>query len=517
MPAGAHDQAKHQPIALELSADDERWLQQSGLSAEAVRGMVAKLRSPKRYVPFVKAATRGDGIAAIDDAEALARRFSEVGRVPGKFTPASGAASRMFGFVERALAGSPREGDHDKVARLVAGLDPRRPGPKLPFARELAAVLARRGQPLYELIDKGRHAPILAALLAPDGLGFRGRPKAVIPFHTRGERAVLPLEEHMEEALAYAGSDLHITISPEHERMIAAAVDGVRKQRPDLASVRVRHSFQRSSTDSIAIDAGTSELVRDDEGRIALFPAGHGALLPNLEEGARAVFLRNIDNLPRALDARALIERYHRAFAVLLARAKDTVARTLSAIEAGTVTQADLDGALEGLRRAGFGLLLDPDAYAGADEGGQRELARAALARPMRVVGVVRNEGEPGGGPFVMEHLGARIISILEKAEIAPERQAEMAVGEFFNPVDILADPTDHRGGVYPLARFTNAERYFVVRKPYRGRDVLRLEHPGLWNGAMDGWTSLFVELPAATFAPVKEVIDLLRPEHQDA
>jgi uncharacterized protein (DUF433 family) len=357
---------------------------------------------------------------------------------------------------------------------------------------------------------------VVAYTLEQHGLGLRRKPKAVIPFHLRDGRPVTPLEEHMGEARRYAGSRLHATISPEHRPLYDAALDEIRAHDPALAEVEVSFSVQHASTDSVAIDAETGDLVRDEEGRLAFFPAGHGALLKNIDALDRPVVLRNVDNVPRPAAAQDAIERYHRAMFGLLAGLRGAVARLIEAIDEGGTDDA-IEADLNALRARRLNLHLDPARLAAAAPAERRALLRAALDRPIKLVGVVANQGEPGGGPFVIDYQGIELLSIVEKDEIADAQRPLMSDGQFFNPVDLLIDPTDHRGRPFDLFRFVNQERHFLVRKPYRGREVIRLEHPGLWNGAMEGWSSVFVALPLETFAPVKEVIDLLRPAHQDA
>ncbi len=500
----------------DLSPQDLKDIEAHGLGEATAREFLQRLQQAPRFVQLQRAATRSDGVRQLDEVEALATRFDQLETVPGKFTPMSGAASRMFGFVERIAVDQAQPGDVEKMRQCNAALDLRATGPRFAFAELLAGRLQRGGQNLQAWIDRAELGQLARALLEENGLGLRGQPKAVIPFHWRDGRAVTPLEEHMREALAYAGGRLHVTISPEHRALLDTTLAQIRDQAPTLAGVQVEFSVQHPATDSVGLDAESAELVRDEDGRVAFFPAGHGALLRNVAELGRPAVLRNVDNLPCSAAAQQQVTTYHRAFAVLLAELKSEIGRLLDGLGAGSLDDSALQQGLDRLRTRGLGLHLDPDSFATADADSRRELARAALDRPLKIVGMVPNEGEPGGGPFVIASQGAEIVSIVEKDEIAAEQKQLMATGEFFNPVDLLIDPTDHRGETYDLQRFVNADRCFIVHKPYRGREILRLEHPGLWNGAMDGWNALFVAMPIETFAPVKEVVDLLRPQHQD-
>jgi len=501
---------------LGLSAADIAHIEAHGLDQAQVAALHERLRQPPRFVSLARAATRRDGVAALADVDALATQAAQAAAAPAKLTPMSGAASRMFGFLDRFLADQPKSGDEDKVASVLAALDRRVEGPRFAFEAALRDCLERDGHDLQACVEGGQHKLVVEHLLEVKGLGLRGKPKAVIPFHLRGGRAVCPLEEHMDEALRYAGGRLHATISPEHRPLYDAALVQIRTERPELVGVEVSFSVQHPSTDSIAIDAETGALVRDPEGAVAFFPAGHGSLLKNIDALDRPVVLRNVDNVPKPLAAQAQITRYHQAMSALLAEVKAVVAAAIEAIDAGTASATQLDAWRAALHNRSVMLQLDPARYTAADLDQQRALLRTALDRPIKLVGVVKNQGEPGGGPFVIEYQGAEILSIVEKDEIAEAQRPMMRDGEYFNPVDLMIDPTDHRGQPFDLFRFVNQDRPFIVRKPYGGREVLRLEHPGLWNGAMEGWTSIFLALPLETFAPVKEVIDLLRPPHQD-
>ncbi|MFH1807979.1 MAG: DUF4301 family protein [Pseudomonadota bacterium] len=492
-------------------------LRDRGIPEAEARRILARLQQPPRFVTLLRAGTRLDGVRALGQLEELTSRFDALELVPGKFTPMSGAASRMFGFLEKVLADQATPDDANKLGRFVQALDRRHDGPRFAFDSDLAAVLRARGQDLQQLIVAGEPRAVVAALLDDDGLGFRSKPKALIPFHRRQGRAVLALEEHLREAQGYAGNRLHITISPEHRPLFELALVQIRTRCPELASVQVDMSVQHPSTDALALDVSTLALVRDADDRLAFFPAGHGALLRNLQELGRPAVLRNVDNVPASARAREMVNRHHRALAVVLAELKAELGRLIQELDAGHLSRDELRAGLDGLRERGVGVLLDPARFDAAPDPDQRRMARYALDRPVKIAGMVRNEGEPGGGPFVVEHGGLTFLSIVEKDEIARDQKQLMRDGEFFNPVDLLVDPTDHRGQPMDLQRFVNQDRCFIVRKPYRGRDILRLEQPGLWNGAMDGWTSLFVELPLETFAPVKEVNDLLRAQHQEA
>ena len=485
-----------------------------GMTLERVDMIVRKLRSPPQFVHLERAATLHEGVNTIENVESIATEYDALAVKPGKLTPMSGVASRMFGFLHRYLAGQSRPDDLEKIGQFIAGLDCQNAGPRFAFLEPLAAALARDGHHLVELIAQGDHRLIVEYTLSEKGLGFATRPKGVIPFHRRDNRPITALEEHMREAVAYGDGRIHCTVSPEHEPLFGKILSEIRAVNPTVRDVVVGLSNQATSTDSVALDVESGKIVRDGEGKIVFFPAGHGSLIENLAKAGGPVFLRNVDNVPRSDRAQHLVDVYHRAFAVLLARAKLTMARLLEVIDQGIGDNGLAAGLLE-LEKQHITIPLARESFAESSSDKKRELVRRALKRPIKIVGVVKNEGEPGGGPFIIRYLGAEIVSIVEKDEIDEGQWPMMREGEFFNPVDILADPTDYNNQPLPLYNFVNQARCFIVRKTYRGRDVVRYENPGLWNGAMDGWISRFVVIPIETFAPVKEVVDLLRPQHQ--
>lgn len=505
----------------QLSAQDLEQIRLRGADPDAVQAMIARLKKPAKFVPIIRAAGEADGLRRLDaqDLERLLTRFDQLATVPAKFTPMSGAASRMFAFIDRYLTGQSQAGDDAKVQQILDALDQRKPGPRLAFEHELDTVLRRSGAGLQERIEAGDGPAVIAAIVAADGLNYAALPKALIPFHRDVNGLPLTaLHEHLREALRYAGGRLHLSISPQHQDLFHDALQKIVALEPSLAAVQVAFSTQAPSTDSVAIDAHTQSLVRDDDGQLVFFPAGHGALLKNVQDLKQAAVLRNVDNLPSRAADQQQVRRYHRALAVLLddfnKQRQQLQNKLQSQTEPLAKTIAEVKQGIAALRAQGFGILLDAQHF---DQAGPEEkavLLRTALDRPVKIVGVVPNQGEPGGGPFVVDKQPP-FVSIVEKDEIALEQRPLMAAGAFFNPVDLVIDPRDAHGQTLQLADFRDPERAFIVTKPYAGRDIRRLEHPGLWNGAMDGWTSLFVIMPIETFAPVKELVDLLRPAHQ--
>ena len=442
----------------DLTADDLRQAEERGLTESEIRRQIALLRNPPPPARLVRPCTVGDGIVRLSPGEhpRLVARWEEAaarGRL-AKFVPASGAASRMFESLDTT----------DRRNRLLDNLF------RLPFYGDLAAACRRCGWDL----SRGRPEEILRALLGPIGLGYADLPKALIPFHRYDNGNRTPFEEHLVEAAATVRDvartvRVHFTVAPEHEARFRTLLEGSRERLEKSHGVRLEVTFshQNPSTDTIAVDE-SNRPFRDADGKVVFRPGGHGALLPNLGAiGGDLVFVKNIDNVqPRASRGPTLL--WKRLLAGFL---------------------------LETIERLG-------------DAG-----------RPVRVCGVVPNQGEPGGGPFwVADRTGEPSLQIVESSQVDqadPSQAAIWNASTHFNPVDLVCALRAPDGVPYRLDDFVDPETVFISRKSRDGRLLQALERPGLWNGAMARWRTLFVEVPIETFTPVKTVFDLLRPEHQ--
>jgi len=469
------------------------------------------LIQPKKYMNLIKAAGYEDGIVKLSDEKIEELEALPLSAFPGKFIPMSGAASRMFGFLNEFLKNAEV---NPKVETFINGLTLNTPGPKFAFVMPLMNVLKKNGLDLNHLIRFKDYKTLIEYVLEPKGLNYKNLPKGLIYFHLNEKgRPVLALEEHMIEALRDTNGQLSISISPEHKKSFLTAIKEIKQLNPALKSVKVSISYQDPATDSIAIDPVTKKIILDAKGRIAKFAAGHGSLITNYEDPR---LTSNVDSLPTSKEAILARQKYYRLFTALTAQIKKSISKILNDIQMpGMANETELIFAVSALKRQGVQLCMKYDEFLTVNINKKIEMLKEALDRPLAVIGVVVNQGEPGGGPFVIEYNGYKKLSIVEKDEIAPDQMHLMQTGKFFNPVYLMVDPLNSKGEPYDLVKFSNADRYFLVEKPYNGKKVLRMEHPGLWNGRMDGFTTLFVEIPIETFAPVKEVNDLLRPEHQ--
>ena len=506
-----------------FTESDARQLEARGIPLAEGERQLALLRVPPAPTRLLRPCTPGDGIEVLSEARLpeLHARHAEAaqqGRFT-KFVPASGAASRMFAdlaklrevAVTRAdVAHRVGEGDAAAAALLtfLDDLD------RFPFAE---ALIRAAGGPTDDV------RILLDALLGEDGLDYGNLPKGLIPFHRYGDDVRTAFEEHLVEAAAYARDGrgtcrLHFTVSPEHRGRFEDTLREVRRGYEGAFGVRLQVGFstQEPATDTLALD-GDGEPFRRGDGALLLRPGGHGALLHNLDAlgaaGADLVFVKNIDNVvpdrlrgptvtwKKAIAGRLLeLERRAHALAHLLAT--------------GQAADAVVDEAEAFCRD----VLHAPAAAPGA---ARRAALLDRLRRPLRVCGVVPNTGEPGGGPFWVEgEDGTVSLQLVESAQIDAKDREQVRIfasSSHFSPVDLVCALRDPDGHPYALQEYVDPRAVLLARKTHEGRPLLALERPGLWNGAMARWNTVFVEVPLTTFTPVKTVNDLLRPEHQPA
>jgi len=476
-----------------FNEQDTARIRARGLSPEQVERQIENFRRGFPFLKVVRPASPGDGILvpAPQELAAAVKRYDEA--APGldivKFVPASGAATRMFkelyAFVEE---GRRSEG----IDRLLQHID------RFAFWPELRATLPPAAD------DRTVVEHIILS-----GLGYGRRPKGLVTFHAYGDGARKAAEEHLVEGAQYAASKgrvrIHFTVSPEHRAGFEALTAERVPRYEQRFGVRYDISFseQKPSTDTVAVNPDNTPF-RTDEGELLFRPAGHGALIENLGEiDADLIFIKNIDNV--TTDARRSDTiLYKKALAGLLLELQERCFEYIRALDTGG---AELERIARFIRERLCVTL--PDNYNSA-------ALRAILDRPIRVCGMVRNEGEPGGGPYWAENAdGTRSLQIAESNQIAPADRPLMQRATHFNPVDLVCGVRDVRGARFDLGRFVDPQTGFISTKSYAGRELRAQELPGLWNGAMAHWNTVFVDVPVTTFSPVKTVLDLLRPQHQ--
>lgn len=468
-------------------------MEEHGLTPAALETQLKNFREGFPFLPVTRAASCGDGIRVLDAAgieQAAARydRAKESLRVV-KFVPASGAATRMF----KDLFEFVREGRRTAVVgELLAN---RR---RFAFWPELRTIVGDDADELRTVEN-----------IVAEGLRYGETPKGLVSFHRYGDEVRKAVEEHLVEGAQYAAAGgevkIHFTVSPEHltrfEALLVEKIPGYESRFG--VKYRISFSVQDPSTDTLAVNPDCTPFRRAD-GRLLFRPAGHGALIGNLGKiDADIVFVKNIDNV--TTDARrGDTVLYKKALAGVLLALQERIFEYLMALE---VPGAELEP---------IAAFIENELCVKLPKDYGTPLLRRVLNRPIRVCGMVRNEGEPGGGPFwVAGADGLETLQIAESNQIAPEKRKLMRSATHFNPVDLVCSFRTSKGGRFDLREFVDPATGFISRKSDGGRELLAQELPGLWNGAMARWNTVFVEVPITTFSPVKVVTDLLRPEHQ--
>ena len=468
-------------------------MEEHGLTPAALETQLKNFREGFPFLPVTRAASCGDGIRVLDAAgieQAAARydRAKESLRVV-KFVPASGAATRMF----KDLFEFVREGRRTAVVgELLAN---RR---RFAFWPELRTIIGDDADELRTVEN-----------IVAEGLRYGETPKGLVSFHRYGDEVRKAVEEHLVEGAQYAAAGgevkIHFTVSPEHltrfEALLAEKIPGYESRFG--VKYRISFSVQDPSTDTLAVNPDCTPFRRAD-GRLLFRPAGHGALIGNLGKiDADIVFVKNIDNV--TTDARRSdTVLYKKALAGVLLALQERIFEYLMALE---VPGAELEP---------IAAFIENELCVKLPKDYGTALLRQVLDRPIRVCGMVRNEGEPGGGPFwVAGADGLETLQIAESNQIAPEKRKLMRSATHFNPVDLVCSFRTSKGCRFDLREFVDPATGFISRKSDGGRELLAQELPGLWNGAMARWNTVFVEVPITTFSPVKVVTDLLRPEHQ--
>lgn len=434
-----------------------------------------------------------------------------------KFVPASGAASRMFKNLYEFLSADYNEPSNSFENKFFGDIE------KFAFYGALDAVcLENEGKGISALVADGNYKAIVANLLEEKGLNYGQLPKGLLLFHSYPQKVRTAMEEHLAEGAMYAKNNagevnIHFTVSPEHQALFEQLVAGKKGEYEEKLSVKYDISFsaQKPSTDTVAADM-ENQPFRDKNGKLLFRPGGHGALIENLNDvEADVVFIKNIDNVvPDSFKCSTVI--FKKVIAGVLVTLQEKIFKYLTLIDSGKYTHDQVEGMIHFLQEDLC--VKNPDTKVLEDA----ELIlyiRSKLLRPLRVCGMVKNVGEPGGGPFLALNPDDTIsLQVLESSQIDmtdPAKKAMFEQGTHFNPVDLVCAIKDYKGQKFNLPDYVDKNTGFISYKSKDGRDLKALELPGLWNGAMSDWNTVFVEVPIETFNPVKTVNDLLRPEHQ--
>jgi len=505
-----------------LTEHDKTQIINRGMTEEQVLNQLEQLSSGFPYLKLKAAATIGQGILSIQNSDKehyqkIWRDYKNSGKNRIlKFVPASGAASRMFkdlfAFIEADYDVPTTDyekeffGNISKFA-LYEALD--------------AACVKNTGKTIQELVAAGLYKDVVKNMLLPMGLNYGQLPKGLILFHSYEDGSRTPMEEHLVEAALYASANgmasVHFTVSHEHLDLFKQKVEAKKTLFEGKLHVKFEISFseQKSNTDTVAANMDNTPF-RNEDGSLLFRPGGHGALIENLNDmDAHVVFIKNIDNVtPDRLKADTVA--YKEVIAGVLVEKQKQAFEYLNVLDSGKYDHDVLENIIRFLQQD-LCCLKD-----NIKDLGDEDLVcylKAKLNRPMRVCGVVRNVGEPGGGPFLVYNQDGTIsLQILESSQIDTHNAEFMQMftdGTHFNPVDLVCATHDYKGNKFNLPDYVDKSTGFISHKSKNGKELKALELPGLWNGAMSDWNTIFVEVPLNTFNPVKVVNDLLRDQHQ--
>lgn len=513
-----------------FSKDDLKQIAGKGIDPKVIETQIDNFRKGFPFINLDRPAIVGDGIKAFNlrDAKKLSYYYDSNSKKYEvlKFVPASGAASRMFKdlfeFTEN-YTGSKEDLEklqNDKKMAPVRMFIQRIKD--FAFHADLQKVLRKDGYDLDECLRNNDYKPVIEYLLTPKGLNYANLPKGVLLFHNYPDGPRMSIEEHLVEGANYCKDKegraaIHFTVSPEHADTFLEEINRIKDKYEDMFDVtyELTFSLQKASTDTIAVDM-KDKPFREADGSMLFRPGGHGALIENLNDReSEIIFIKNIDNVvPDRMKPDTFL--YKKVLGGYLFELQDQVFEHIETLE-DRPDDEDIRTILRFIKTK-LGFAVDPDFNSFRKEDKVEYLFRK-LNRPIRVCGMVKNEGEPGGGPFwVKEHTGEVSLQIVESSQINMDDEAQKEIfskSTHFNPVDIVCGVRDYKGHNFDLPKFINPETGFISLKSKDGRPLKAQELPGLWNGAMADWITVFVEVPISTFNPVKTVNDLLRPEHQ--
>lgn len=504
-----------------LSQEDLKQISLRGITEEQVEHQLDEIKQGFPFLKIEAAASIGKGIMSPTENEINKYLSTWDTYLNGchkivKFVPASGAASRMFKNLYSFL-----DADYDKPTtefekEFFENIK------KFAFKKELCnACKTNEGKCVTCLMDNGEYKKIVENLLEEKGLNYGHLPKGLLLFHSYEEGPRTPMEEHLVEAALYAQSEgqanVHFTVSHEHLELFKKKVAEKIDMYAEKFGVKYNISFseQKANTDTIAANPDNTPF-RNEDGSLLFRPGGHGALIENLNDiDADVIFIKNIDNVvPDRLKGETV--KYKKLLAGILVDLQTRAFNYLKLLDTGNYTHAQLEEIIRFLQRD---LCCRRNDIKELEDAELVIYLHNKLNRPMRVCGMVKNVGEPGGGPFLCYNQDGTIsLQILESSQIdkSNEKYVQMfKEGTHFNPVDLVCATKDYKGNTFHLPDYVDKSTGFISSKSKNGRELKALELPGLWNGAMSDWNTVFVEVPIETFNPVKTVNDLLREQHQ--
>lgn len=507
----------------QLTSQDKEQIAARGISETKIRTQLENFEKGFPFADLDGAATVGNGITKPTQYEIdTCLDFFNSNRdncTILKFVPSSGAASRMFkDLVKFAIDDNSSIEEFPDIQRCMENLN------KFAFYNTLKSKIKKAGLNLESLISDKKYRTIAQYILNDEGLGYQSKPKAMLEFHKYKDSSRTPFEEHLVEGAEYAVDakkvvHLHYTISAEHRKLFEDKIKKVVPKYEEKYGVKydITLSEQKPKTDMLAINNADGTLVRNEDGSLLFRPGGHGSLIENLNDcDADFIFIKNIDNVTvdRLKDDTYLYKKILAGYIMLI---KERVDKALEDLDSLSINASRL-AQIEAMATTILQIKIDMKYFALS----LREKVaywHQKLNRPIRVCGMVRNEGEPGGGPYwVKNKAGEKSLQIIESSQIDFSNRYQVELvrkSSHFNPVDLVCSVKNYRGNKFNLNNYIDPKTGFISQKSQNGIDMTIQERPGLWNGAMANWITVFVEVPPTTFTPVKTLVDLLREEHQ--
>ncbi|MDE7402255.1 MAG: DUF4301 family protein [Muribaculaceae bacterium] len=506
---------------MNLQQSDLDLLQEKGITPERLEEQLTMLSEGFPWLKLEGAATPGHGISVMSPQMETGAincwdEFLSKGGIVMKLVPASGAASRMFKDLYSFVNGKSEKPDNEFMVKFFDNIE------KFAFFNRLNFVTIQLyGKSVNTLLKEKRYKDIVKALIEKEGMGYGSLPKALLQFHKVIGTTRTALEEQLAEGAQYATDRhgkvrIHFTVSEEHLPLAKMKVEESAGHLGNEYNTEfeVSYSLQKPSTDTVA--ANVDGTPYRENGNLFFRPGGHGALIENLNElDADVIFIKNIDNVVPDNHRESTVH-YKKVLGGTLVAVKQKIDEYCRIVKDEKPDDAKLEEIINFMRNV---LCITHDSTETMNNSEKREYIFSKLNRPLRVCGMVRNEGEPGGGPFMVYNADGTVSpQILESSQINPDDKESMEMlrkATHFNPVDLAVSVRDYKGNKFNLPDYVDKSTGFISSKSREGVEIKALELPGLWNGAMSEWNTIFIEVPADTFNPVKTVNDLLRPAHQ--
>ena len=497
---------------MKLNNKDSEYFKSIGLSPKDIEKQILLLKKGTKYLNLSKPARLKDGIIQLDSSKLDLQEAEYLKLIANKsitkFIPASGAATRMFKDLYSYLEDNT---ETEFINYFINNIN------KFAFFDELKKFIKTKGFDISNLLKNKDYSSIIRFLIEDKGMAYGSLPKALLKFHKSKKRILNPIDEHLKEAAAYCGSmpTVLFTISEQFNPLFTANISKSIEELKLKANYKL--TYQKEKTNTIAVDL-QYKLVKTEENKYLIRPGGHGSLIDNLNEiNSDIIFIKNIDNVCSESYFKATV-KYKKALVNLLLDIQNEIfiyAKKLKEYDGSDkIFNEELLTFLENK------LNIYPKEFSKLDNNEIVNFFSKKINRPIRVCGMVKNEGEPGGGPFWVENKEGDIdLQIVESLQINhKDRNQKLIFSEstHFNPVDIVCATKDNNGEKFDLSKFIDQDAVFVTQKSFKGKEILALEHPGLWNGGMGNWNTIFVEVSSETFNPVKTVNDLLKETHQN-